>query len=204
LRTRNPNRFLFRSCCRGSLSTNDSRPNYSHDFLVDTPRSSRYIVYLRHATIFGLVGDASSTSMWRPSEGDRCTGRWHGASNEPQALGAFVESFQGHVIGLSLHGWRLSRSLRTFLARLIVPFSSSELGVHAAAHIQRCGQTPRRYGVYLRCCSLPTTDQPLPLVPGVVPTAVLSKQMIQGVVVNHSRVVVMAGLGNNPVQVYRT
>jgi hypothetical protein len=27
-----------------------------------------------------------------------------------------------------------------------------------------------RGGVYLRCCSLPTMDQPLPLVPGVAPT----------------------------------
>jgi hypothetical protein len=60
---------------------------------------------------------------------------------------ACVESFQGHVISLLLHGWRLSRNLRTFLARLIVIFhvvSSSELGVRATAHIQRCGQTPRR------------------------------------------------------------
>jgi hypothetical protein len=41
----------------------------------------------------------------------------------------------------SLHGWHLSRSLRTFLARLVVLFSSSELDVRAAAHIQRCCQT---------------------------------------------------------------
>jgi hypothetical protein len=39
-------------------------------------RSSRYIVYLRHATIF-VLADASATSMWRPSEGDRCSGRWY-------------------------------------------------------------------------------------------------------------------------------
>jgi hypothetical protein len=56
---------------------------------------------------------------------------------------------QGHVISPSLHGWHLSSNLRTFLARLIVPFSSSELDLRATAHIQRCGQTPRRYGVYL-------------------------------------------------------
>jgi hypothetical protein len=61
----------------------------------------------------------------------------------------------------SLHGWHLSRNLRTSLARLIALFSSSELDVRAAAHIQRCSQTPRRHGVYLRCCSLPTMDQPL-------------------------------------------
>jgi hypothetical protein len=76
---------------------------------------------------------------------------------------------------LSLHGWHLSSNPPpcTFLARPIVPFSSSELDVRATAHIQRCGQTPRRYGVYLRCCSLPTAmDQPLPLV------AVLSEQSI--------------------------
>jgi hypothetical protein len=36
---------------------------------------------------------------------------------------------------LSLHGWHLSSGLRTFLARLIAPFSSSELDVRAAAHI---------------------------------------------------------------------
>jgi hypothetical protein len=31
---------------------------------------------------------------------------------------------------------------------------------------------------YLRCCSLPTMDQPLPLAPGVVPTAVLGEGVI--------------------------
>ena len=141
------------------------------------PRSSRYIVYLRHATIF-VLADASAASMWRPSEGDRCSGRWHEAAIEQHALGACVESFQGLVISLSLHGWHLSRSLRTFLARLIVPFSSSEFDLRATAHIQRCGRSPRRHGVYLRCCSLPTAilDQLLPLLTGVVPTAVLGEQ----------------------------
>jgi hypothetical protein len=58
-------------------------------------------------------------------------------------LGACIGSFQGHVISLSPHGSHLGRSLRAFIARLIVPFSSSELGaVRAAAHFQRCGQTP--------------------------------------------------------------
>jgi hypothetical protein len=52
-------------------------------FFVDTPRSSRYIAYLRHATFFSLA-DASATSMWRPSEGDRCSGRWYGAAIEQQ------------------------------------------------------------------------------------------------------------------------
>jgi hypothetical protein len=101
------------------------------------------------------------------------------AASEQQALGACVESLQGHVISLSLHGWHLSRGLRGCLARLVVPFSSSDLDLRATAHIQRCGRSPRRYGVYLRCCSLPTMgDQPLPLAPGVVPTAVLREQMI--------------------------
>jgi hypothetical protein len=35
-------------------------------------------------------------------------GDWYGASNEQQALGDCVESFQGHVISLSPHGWHLS------------------------------------------------------------------------------------------------
>jgi hypothetical protein len=56
---------------------------------------------------------------------------------------------QGHVISLLLRGWHLSRGLRTFLARLIVLLSSSELDVRATAHIKRCGQTPRRYRAYL-------------------------------------------------------
>jgi hypothetical protein len=69
------------------------------------------------------------------------------AASEQQALGARVESLQGYVSSPSLHGWHLSRSLLTFLARLIVPFSSSELDLRATAHIQRCGRSPRRYGV---------------------------------------------------------
>ena len=32
-----------------------TRCNYSHDFFVDAPRSSRYIAYLRYATIFVLA-----------------------------------------------------------------------------------------------------------------------------------------------------
>jgi hypothetical protein len=67
--------------------------------------------------------------------------------------------------------------LHTFRARLIVPLSSSELDVRASAHIQRCGQTPRRYGVYSRCCSLPTMGQPLPLVPDVAPTPSWAREL---------------------------
>jgi hypothetical protein len=48
-------------------------------------------------------------------------GGWYGASIEQQVLGACIESFQGHVISLSPHDSHLSRNLRTFLARLIVP-----------------------------------------------------------------------------------
>ena len=48
-------------------------------------------------------------------------GGWYEASIEQQVLGACIESFQGHVISLSPHGSHLSRNLRTFLARLIVP-----------------------------------------------------------------------------------
>jgi hypothetical protein len=38
-------------------------------------------------------------------------GTKHEASNEQHALGACIESPQGHVISLSLHGWYLSRNL---------------------------------------------------------------------------------------------
>ncbi len=48
-------------------------------------------------------------------------GGWYGASIEQQVLGACIESFQGHVISLSPRDSHLSRNLRTFLARLIVP-----------------------------------------------------------------------------------
>jgi hypothetical protein len=53
-------------------------------------------------------------------------GGWSEAAIEQQALGACIESFQGHVIScviisLSPHGPHLSSNLRTFLARLIVP-----------------------------------------------------------------------------------
>jgi hypothetical protein len=48
-------------------------------------------------------------------------GDWHEAAIEQQPLGGCVESSQGHVISLSLHGSHLSGNLRTFRARLIVP-----------------------------------------------------------------------------------
>jgi hypothetical protein len=54
----------------------DNRSTYSHVFFVEAPRSSRYTVYLRHATIF-VLADAGAASTWRPSEGDRCSGRWY-------------------------------------------------------------------------------------------------------------------------------
>jgi hypothetical protein len=146
-----------------TLSTDGNRSNYPHDFFVDTPRSSRYVVYPRHATIFVLAdASAASTSMWRPSDGGRCSGRWYEMRmnnrrwelvfNHPRAMLL--------VISPSLHGWHLSSNLRTFLARLIVPFSSSELDVRATAHIQRRGQSPRGYGIYLRCYSLPGLAAP--------------------------------------------
>ena len=37
------------------LPASGNRSNYSHDFFVDAPRSSRYISYLRYATIFVLA-----------------------------------------------------------------------------------------------------------------------------------------------------
>jgi hypothetical protein len=60
------------------------------------------------------------------------------AASEQKALGAGVGSLQGHVIGidrdrLSLHGWHLSRSFRTFLARLIVPFIQ-QFGAWSSCH----------------------------------------------------------------------
>jgi hypothetical protein len=77
---------------------------------------------------------------------------------------------QGHVISTGtasqLHGWHLSRSPHAFLARLIVPlpFSRSELGLRATAHIRP----------YL----LPTMEQPLPLVPDMLPTTVAERPNI--------------------------
>ena len=58
------------------------------------------LCHLWHAAV-SVLADASAASMWRPSEGGRCSGRWHGAAIEQHALGACVGSFQGHVISLS-------------------------------------------------------------------------------------------------------
>jgi hypothetical protein len=80
------------------------------------------------------------------------------AASEQQALalGACVESLQGHVFStgtgthrLSLHGWHLSRNprARAFLARLIVSFSSSELDLRATAHIRRSGRFLQQEGM---------------------------------------------------------
>jgi hypothetical protein len=54
-RARNPNRFFSALAVETLLPASGNRSNYSHDFFVDTPRSSRYIAYLRYATIFVLA-----------------------------------------------------------------------------------------------------------------------------------------------------
>jgi hypothetical protein len=54
-RTRNPNRFVSALAVETLLPASGSRSNYSHDFFVETPRSSRCIAYLRYATIFVLA-----------------------------------------------------------------------------------------------------------------------------------------------------
>jgi hypothetical protein len=47
-------------------SGNGNRSNYSQDFFVDAPRSSsRYIAYLRHATIFVLAVPDLGKRDWR-------------------------------------------------------------------------------------------------------------------------------------------
>ena len=51
MRARNPNRFFSALAVETLLPASGNRSNYSHDFFVDTPRRSRYIAYLRHATI---------------------------------------------------------------------------------------------------------------------------------------------------------
>ena len=54
-RARNPNRFFSALAVETLLPASGNRSNYSHDFFVDAPRSSRYIAYLRYATIFVLA-----------------------------------------------------------------------------------------------------------------------------------------------------
>jgi hypothetical protein len=52
-----PTDFFLRLLSRRfyPLPASGNRFNYSHDFFVDAPRSSRYIAYLRYATIFVLA-----------------------------------------------------------------------------------------------------------------------------------------------------
>jgi hypothetical protein len=52
VRARNPSSFFSALAVETLLPASGNRSNYSYDFFVDTPRSSRYIAYLRHATIF--------------------------------------------------------------------------------------------------------------------------------------------------------
>jgi hypothetical protein len=106
--------------------------------------------------------------------------RWELVLNHSRAM---------HVISLSSHGWHLSRNLRTFLPRLIVLFSSSELDVRApTAHIQRCGQTPRRYRMYLRYFPLPTMYQPLATGPWrVAPTPPCWASKVSGEMISSYR-----------------
>ena len=54
-RARNPNRFFSALAVETLLPASGNRPNYSHDFFVETPRSNRYISHLRYATIFLLA-----------------------------------------------------------------------------------------------------------------------------------------------------
>jgi hypothetical protein len=50
-RARNPNIFFPVLAVETLLPASGNYSNYSHDFFVDTPRSSRYIAHLRYATI---------------------------------------------------------------------------------------------------------------------------------------------------------
>jgi hypothetical protein len=54
-RARNPNIFFSALAVETLLPASGNRSNYSHDFFVDTPGSSRYIAHLRCATIFVLA-----------------------------------------------------------------------------------------------------------------------------------------------------
>jgi hypothetical protein len=54
-RARNPNIIFSALAVETLLPASGNRSNYSHDFFGDTPRSSRYIAHLRHATIFVLA-----------------------------------------------------------------------------------------------------------------------------------------------------
>jgi hypothetical protein len=82
-----PTKKILRFAVETLLPASDNRSNYSHDFFVDTPLSSRlYIVYLRYATILywrmqvlllygghqkvrGVVGDSTKLLLNnRPAE----------------------------------------------------------------------------------------------------------------------------------------
>jgi hypothetical protein len=69
--------------------------------------------------------------------------RWELVLNHPRSMLLASRS----TVGIGSH---LSSNLRTFLARLVACPSSARslVFVRATAHIQRCGQTPRRYGVW--------------------------------------------------------
>jgi hypothetical protein len=148
-------RFFYSGLRWHPLSASGNRSTYSHDFFVDTPHSRRYLAHLRHATIFVscIGGCISAASTWRPSEGDRCSSRWY----ELLVNNRRWELVLNHCRAMLLAPWpplapRLASELqrcnpRAFLARLVVPFSSSELDLRAAAHIQRSGRSPRKYGV---------------------------------------------------------
>jgi hypothetical protein len=66
------------------LPASGNLSNYSHDFFVDTPRSSRSVHSISTVCNSFCIGGASPTSMWRPSEGDKCSGRWYEAAIEQQ------------------------------------------------------------------------------------------------------------------------
>jgi hypothetical protein len=50
-----PTDFFSALAVEALLPASGNRSNYSHDLFVDAPRSSRYIAYLWHATIFVLA-----------------------------------------------------------------------------------------------------------------------------------------------------
>jgi hypothetical protein len=122
--------FFIPGLLRHPLPADGGGATYSYDFFVDTPHSRRYLAHLRHATKLDRAG-ASATSTWGLSEGDRCSGRWYELLvNSRRWELVLNHCAQGHVSAIaaasrSLHGLHLSRNLRTFLARLIVPAWSS-------------------------------------------------------------------------------
>jgi hypothetical protein len=108
------------------------------------------------------------------------------ASQEPARVARIRprKMAQGCVISLSIRGWHPSRNLRTFLARLMaVPFSSSELGLRATAHIisypALLAVSTRAWGVLKMLFAVYHAGPAAPTGPWRgVPTAVLSKRAI--------------------------